>query len=526
MIVSGGAVSGWANKLGTVSLKSGALRLNNAETISLTGSGEVFSMDGGSLYIDVVDKDTYTNFAATDATATARMDGGSIYVDTETNGAQLSIGDELTIVSVDAGNMTANPSNYSIYDNYAGMRFVVDTTKLADGAFTLKLKKNAFSEFALTPNQRAVAGYLDGWQDGPNWDPAHNDMFAALETAVEKDPGVLDQMSGELRFSALGAQLQSRNLIRQNLTRAVLPSATYNGYGGCNSCVSAIRGQSWNYGGEEAGFAGWASAFGASGEAEAHRGTGGYDYQLIGGMFGIELGGTAANQFGFYYSFNNTDVDGGMLGDVEVRDNIFGIYGRLTDDWGYTLATGSLGVADYEVDRVLSVGRNAYEGSTDGWSGSAYLERGFNFRLPMSTLQPFGGLQYTHLKMDGFVENGSYNAFALRTTDTEHNSFQGIIGARLLKSIALAQSNFDFNAYVNWTHEFLDANVEGDLAMIAGPNNTFHIVGNGAGRDWVYAGLGGDWLLSQNFDIFGGADVQVNKYTTYVNGHGGFRIKW
>ncbi len=530
LTVKNGVADGWTNALGSVSLKqNGALHLYNTDTVSLTGSGSVFSMDGGTLYVDVIDKDNYTNFKAEDDKATAQMNGGTIFVDTDKHDVKLSVGDSLTIVDVNAGNLSANPSNFTIHDNYAGMRFVVDRSKISDGYFNLLLKRASFAELAKTDNQKSVGSYLDAWQDGPKWDSAYNDMFAALENEAEKNPGVLDQLTGELRFSAMNAQIQSRNLMRQALTRNVLPSPTLTGCHGVNGVYSsAIRGQSWDYGQDATGLAGWASMFGASGEAEAHYGTSGYDYKFIGGMFGVELGSTATNQFGFYYSYNNTDVDGGHMGDVSVSDNVFGLYLRVSDDWGYTFANGTLGVAEYDIDRSLTVNRsvNYFSGKTDGWSGSVALERGVNFCLPASTFQPYGSLQYTHLRMDGYTESGTYNAFALTTNDTEYNSLQGVIGARWLKSIPLAASAFDFSAYVNWTHEFLDESVEGDLTMIAGPNNTFHIVGNGAGRDWIYAGLGGDWMLSNNFDIFGGADVQTNDYTTYVNGNGGFRIKW
>ena len=532
LAINGGSVTGWTNSLGSVSLNSGSLKLDTTKTVNLTGSGSVFSMNGGNLYINVVDKDNYTSFKATDSNATAEMKGGTIYVDTDTYGANLSVGDSITVVDVNPGNLTANPSNFSIYDNYAGMRFVVDTSKLSDGYFNLLLKKASFSEFARTPNEISVAGYLDKWQDGPRWDSQYDDFFTSLENAVEKNPGVLNQLTGELRFSALNAQVQSRNLMRQTLTRNVLPSPTLTPCRGVNTCCSsAIRGQSWNYdaANQSAGLAGWASMFGAGGSAESLHSLSGYDYSQMGGMFGIELGGTASNQAGLYYAYNNVEVDSkSAMGDVEFGDNVFGFYGRFTDDYGYTFATGSLGVANYDISRAVSFGSGAhfFEGDTDGWSGSAYLERGFTFCLPASSSQLYGGLQYTYLEMDGFTETGTYSPIALRTTDTDYNSFQGVIGLRWLKSIVGPQSAFDFTAYANWTHEFLDECVEGDLAMIAGPNRSFHIVGNGSGRDWVYAGLGGDWLLSDNFDLFGGSDVQVSSHTTYVFGNGGFRVKW
>lgn len=529
LTINGGSVTGWTDSLGSVNLTSGALKLNNTGTVNLTGSGSVFSMSDGNLYVNVIDETHYTNFKAEDATATAQMDGGNIYVDTDTYGADLSLGDRLRIVDVNPGNLTANASNFTIFDDYAGMRFVVDQSDIADGYFTLLLKKNSFSEFARTPNERSVARYLDNWQDGPRWDSKYEEFFTSLENAVEANPGVLNQLTGELRFSAMNAQVQSRNLMRQTLTRNVMPSPTLSGCRGVNSCYSSIRGQSWNYAGanEPAGLAGWASMYGAGGNTESVHGNSGYDYSMMGGMFGVELGGTASNQFGFYYTYSNMDVDSGSyMGDVEVGDNIFGLYGRLSDDYGYTFATGTLGVADYTTSRGVSVGSNWFEGETDGWSGSAYLERGFTFCLPMSTVHTYGGLQYTHIKMDAFTETGSYSPIALITTDTEYDSLQGVLGVRWMKSIIGPQTSFDLSAYANWTHEFLDESVEGDLRMAAGPNKNFHIIGNGAGRDWVYAGLGGDWLLSSSFDLFGGADVQTNAHTTYVYGNGGFRIKW
>ena len=96
--------------------------------------------------------------------------------------------------------------------------------------------------------------------------------------------------------------------MRQNLTRVVLPSPTFTGCRGY-FVLFAIRGQGYEYSQDNSGLAGWASMFGASGDASAYRGTSGYDYQLLGGMFGVELGSTATNQFGFYYSYNNTALD-------------------------------------------------------------------------------------------------------------------------------------------------------------------------------------------------------------------------
>ena len=321
----------------------------------------------------------------------------------------------------------------------------------------------------------------------------------------------------------MNAQVQGRNLMRQTLTQNVLlraSSLTSGEYTG-------VRGQASE---EQSGFSGWASAFGAGGAADDRKGVSGYDYALLGGMFGVELGSNPTNQFGLYYSYNNASLDAdAKIGETEIASNDFGAYLRWNDGWGYGFVTGGFGVVDYEFNRRVALGgypTASFDGETDGWTGSVYLERGYTFDLGASALQPYGGLQFTHIVMDEFAETGTINALAVKGMETEYDSMQGVLGVRWLKSTVLGGRLFDFNAYMNWTHEFLDANAEGEATLVGGPNGTFRVVGNGVGRDWVYTGLGGTWNLNDRFSVFGGADVQLNGYTTYVNGSAGLKATW
>ena len=189
LAVNGGAVTGWANKFGSVNLNSGLFKLNNAETIRLTDSGNVFSMNGGTLYVNVVDKTNHTNFKAEDPGATAQMNGGKIYVDTDTHGANLNIGDTLTILEVDPGNLTARPTNFTIYDDYAGMRFVVDPNELGNGYFNLLLKKTRSPTMRKRRIKEASLVILTSGKTDPHG-TLLTTMFAALENAVEGDPAL------------------------------------------------------------------------------------------------------------------------------------------------------------------------------------------------------------------------------------------------------------------------------------------------------------------------------------------------
>ena len=520
VVLNGGSLTGWTDALGSVAIgRGGSLALSKTGRVDLTGSGTVFSLDGGTLGVAVENAENYTNYATQDGDVA--LNKGSVYVDAAKN-AGLQAGDALTVVSTENGKMNANVDNLLIYDNVAGNRFVVDRDALANGDFTLTMQKVDYASGANSANERQIGGYLNGWLDNGGLDSEQNAYVAALENEIARDPNALNQLTGELRLSAMNAQVQGRNLMRQTLTQNVLVRASSL----TSSEYTGVRGQA----SEQSGFSGWASAFGAGGAADDRKGVSGYDYALLGGMFGLELGSNPTQQFGLYYSYNNASLDADAnIGETEISSNDFGAYLRWNDGWGYGFVTGGFGAVDYEFERRIALGAYptaSFDGETDGWTGSIYLERGYTFDLGASALQPYGGLQFTHIVMDEFAETGTIGALAIKGLETEYDSLQGVLGVRWLKSTVLGGRLFDFNAYANWTHEFLDANAEGDATLVGGPNGTFRVVGNGVGRDWVYTGLGGTWNFNDRFSAFGGADVQLNGYTTYVNGSAGFKMTW
>ena len=520
--ISGGVLAGWTDSLGSVKLESGVLNMLKTGTVLLNDSESALTMDGGTVYINVLDADNYTNFQTADDNATIELNGGVFYISAASGDTELESGSSMTILSTGAGNLVADKSKIVIYDDVSGRRFVVDPDALEAGQLTFMLKDSSFADAATTANEKAVGEYLDGWLDSGSIDPDTNDLLNELETVVANDPGALNQLTGELRFSTFKAQIHAHNFIRQTLTQNILPDST-NGV-----TLSAIRGQSCDDATD--GLTGWATAFGASGKADNYKGTSGYDFGLLGGMVGLEVGSTATNQFGLFFAYDNMQVDANSaLGKVKLNEEQFGTYLRFSDCYGYTFATGTIGISDYDAARWILLPNYVplrYKGAADGWSGSAYLERGFTFTLSGSDLQPYAGLQYTHLHADKFSELGALQTLSVKSADVDYNSLEGVLGVRWLKSTLLGASQFDVNAYANWTHEFLDEAPDGYVALAGRSDGTFRVIGNGLGRDWVYAGLGGKLHVNDCFSVFGGADVQVNEYTTYVNGHAGMSYTW
>lgn len=523
--INGGELTGWSDSLGTLNMKTGVLNILKTGRVTLNDSDVALKMDGGTIYVNVLDEDNYTQYVAADDGAKVEMKRGAFYVDTATNEADLSTGSTLTVIETGAGNLDLDNSKFLIYDDIAGKRFIIDDDSIADGKVTLVLKDSKFIDYATSPNESSVGSYLDKWIDKGTMDEDTNYFIGQLENEVENNPHLLGQLTGEIRLSALNAQVQSRNIIRQTLTQHLTGTDST---GVVSESYSSLRGQARE--GKEEGLTGWMTALATFGDADAHNGTVGYDYDLVGGMAGVELGNSASSQFGFFFSYSNMQVDSNSaMGNVKVNDEQFGLYLRLRDDWGYTFASGSLGLSDYDTSRAIQLADYTglhYNGSTDGWSGSAYLERGFNFELPASTLQPYGGLQYTHLHADGYQEGGSLRSLSILAQDADFDSLQGLLGLRWLKTTVLGSRLFDFNAYTNWTHEFLDASAEGMVSLVGDRNGSIRVIGNSTGRDWIYSGIGGNLHYTDSFSVFGGADVQVNDYTTYVNGHAGLNYTW
>ena len=523
--INGGELTGWSDSLGTVNLKTGVLNILKTGRVTLTDSDVALEMEGGTVYVNVLDEDNYTQYVTADDESKVEMKRGAFYVDTTTNEADLATDSILTVIETGAGNLELDKSKFLIYDDIAGKRFVIDGDSIEDGKVTLVLKDSKFTDFATSPNESSVGTYLDKWIDEGTMDEDTNYFIGQLENEIENNPHLLSQLTGEIRLSTFNAQVQSRNIIRQTLTQHLMTSPAT---GVVSESYSSLRGQSND--GKEEGLTGWMTALATFGNADAHNGTVGYDYNLVGGMAGVELGNSVSSQFGFYFSYSNVQVDSNsVMGNVKVNDEQFGLYLHLRDDWGYTFASGALGLSDYDTSRAIQLADYTglhYKGSTDGWFGSAYLERGFNFELPASILQPYGGLQYTHLHADGYQEGGSLRTLSILADDTDFESLQGVLGIRWLKTIVVGSRLFDFNAYTNWTHEFLDASAEGMVSLVGDKNGSIRVIGNSTGRDWIYSGLGGTLHYTDSFSVFGGADVQVNDYTTYVNGHAGLNYTW
>ncbi|MDO4586468.1 MAG: autotransporter domain-containing protein [Planctomycetia bacterium] len=509
---AGTTLTGWANSFGALTL-NGTLSLKGTPTTTLNAESgtNAFAMNTGSVVdINVENEDNYTKFQTTDGNIA--LNGGTFQVNLNN---EIEEGTRLTIFDTENGYLSANIKKLSVVDNVVGKRFVMNTEN--NRQFNLIWQKINYTDNVLSNNGRGVGMALARWADDPNLSEQFGKFLNALENEQINNPDVVGELSGEVRYSAITAQMLNRTQIRQSLSQKVTPRAST----GSNSI---LRGQMI----ERNGLSGWMSVYGMSGDVDSHKQTSGFDYNLMGGIFGLELGSNATQQFGLFYSYSNSDVKTGTrIGSVDLNENIFGTYFRWNDRFGYGLALGSLGITDYSTNRSFNIGTYAgnFDSSQDGWSGNVYLERGYTFGLGQMNLQPYGGLQYTFIHQDDYNESG-WNGLNLIGNKTDYDSLQSVLGLRLNREMALRGRLLDVSVYTNWTHEFLETSANGYAAFSGNPNVPFRVVGNGLGRDFVMFGIGGNWTINDRLQFFGNCDLQLNDYVQTVSGSAGAQYSW
>ncbi|MDD3587643.1 MAG: autotransporter domain-containing protein, partial [Thermoguttaceae bacterium] len=512
---SGATLTGYSNEIGSLALY-GNLDTLRYDNISLkAGSGvNALTMYAGSLVnIYMQNATNYTNYSTTDGNI--QINGGTIHVEVDQNYiSKITVGTTLDVMETTNGTLSGNLSGLALTDNVTGKRLVASNV---DNTLRLKFVNVDFREDARSTSGMSLASYLNAASDLGS--PQATGLYNRLENGVAVNSNLLNELSGEMHLSAMGVQINTQNSIRQLLGQNVLEDHV-------TQQSETVRGQS----SRTNGLAGWTAAFGAGGSVDQHGGATGYDYGLLGGIVGAEIGQTGTPRLGLFYAYAASNADSGNnMGKVDIDENIFGGYLRWDDPFGYGLVTGSFGTSDYDSHRAAQFadGTDFFASSRSGWSGTVYGERGIAIKTGMATIKPYLGLQYAHLQQDAFDETANWSQLGLHYDEVKYNSLLGIIGLKVNRDFGMS-NQFSLFGYANYTHEFLDAFAEGDAYMTAfsGQVSPFHILGNDPGTEWFMAGGGGRWELGTSFSLFGSADLQMSKQTTIVGGNAGMMYRW
>ncbi|HEX7349356.1 MAG TPA: autotransporter-associated beta strand repeat-containing protein [Rhodanobacteraceae bacterium] len=328
-----------------------------------------------------------------------------------------------------------------VSDNQA---FLTPTLGYSADAVTLTLARNDvnFGTVATTPNQKAVAGGLEGLGFG-------NVLYDAVVKLTAADARVaFDQTSGEFDASQQTARIEDSRYIREAMNQRLRA--------GDNDPEAAKAGS----------LSLWAHGFGHWGTVDGDGNAAGLADNGDGLLIGADTPlGTQAR----------IGVTGGASrNSLSVRDR--SSWGRQTSTWlggfaGYDAGAFGLrsGIA-YAWDQIPTNREVNFPGFSDRLSGNAtgdtltgFVEGAWTFHFNQASVTPFLNVAHTKVETDASTEAGG--PAALHAFDATTNVSFTTLGARGEVSLA---HHLNLHGELGWQHAFGDTTPEADLQFVAG----------------------------------------------------------
>jgi uncharacterized protein with beta-barrel porin domain len=465
--------------------------------------------------------------------------GGSVYV-TASSGSY-SAGTTYTFLTY-TGNRTGTFDG--IFDNLPLMDLELI---YGNGVVQFELFRNStdYAALARTSNQLQIATYLDSHSQ-----LATGDFAAVLDALnVQTADGArsaFNQMTGQIHgtFSQLCVQntsqmylLLNRHIHMQQAQWSQNETAG-NQLGG-ESPSSDIVLASYDSATQELSLVrrndgdptwdGWVTGYGLGGNAQGDGNASGGTYGIGGTLFAVQRGLDDRHTFGLFGTFAGLNLNLTDLAQAATANDFqFGSYLRGTNGCNYYLVASSVGFTDYSATRGIEfdgISRVAH-GDTNGWQASAWLERGLQFQVGRSAIQPFMAIQYIYLRQNGFTETGA-DSLNLQVDGIDTNALRGILGIYGDRPVQLQNGQVIApRLRALWLHEFLQPETSFNSTFSSVGGASFITQGLNYGRDWAVLGGGLNWLLTDRCSLFADYDLQVNAVQALHLGSGGLQYAW
>ncbi|MGE1173082.1 autotransporter serine protease [Pseudomonas sp. BW7P1] len=341
---------------------------------------------------------------------------------------------------------------------------------------TLSVERNdtSFASVGQTPNQRAVAGAVEGMGAG-------NSVYESLLLSATASDArqAFQQLSGEI-YPALGSVLindsrQLRDAIGERLHD-----------------VDSTRSN------------GWVKALGAWGTTDSRHDTAGYSTSIGGLLAGVDGALDEHTRIGLVtgYSDSSLSMGSGTHSSAKVDSYHLGAYAGH-DIGAWRLSTGaaySWHRADVKRDLQYGDVSAKQKAKVDAATTQVFGEASYRLNLQALALEPFANLAYVHLDSDGFTEKG--DAAALKSRGDQRDAVLGTLGARAIKTINLSGSQkLDVSGRLGWQHSLGDIESEQHLRFASG-SAPYSVESSPLVRDAALVGVQASLALSR--------DVRVN----------------
>ncbi|MGQ0558043.1 MAG: autotransporter outer membrane beta-barrel domain-containing protein [Sphingosinicella sp.] len=211
-------------------------------------------------------------------------------------------------------------------------------------------------------------------------------------------------------------------------------------------------------------------------------------------------------------------------GDSGIESWFAGAYGSFAVGPAFVDLVASYTDSDYELVRGIAVGPFVAQSAAETASQQWMLGGTVGFRLQASSLdiEPYAGLRYIDLDLDGFVETG--NIAGLTIGDADIESLQSIVGVSAEVALPIGGVDVRPSLRAEWRHEFSND----ESRLIAG---SFGGVG---AFNFATVPLSDDhFVLGAGLSVGGGPVTMVLDYNGQLSGGydihaftGGVRIRF
>ncbi|MDP2410713.1 MAG: autotransporter domain-containing protein [Pseudolabrys sp.] len=499
-VASGGTLGGTGTIVGAVTNSGNIAPGNSIGILNITGN---YTQATGSTYTVEVDNTPASDLI--NVTGTATIQNGTT-VNVLVAPGFYTLGQRYTILT--ALSVTGTFSNLT--DNAPFVDFAL-SYDLSNVYLDVIRSLVSFQQVAETPNQRAAAYGAENLGFG-------NPIFDAI--VVLDTPNALlafDQVSGEIHASALGVMLDESRFIRDaalgrlreswggappllasgpaaaELAFADDASSRALAYAGTARAPST-RGVAYNT---------WAHAFGGFGRTDGDGNAASLSRRASGLIAGFDATFDEAWRFGLAGGYHRTSLqvdDRSSSGSVDT----YHLAAYAGTQWGpWRLRLGGA-FSRHELSMTRQVSFPGFSGATNAsygaQTGQAFGEVGYDARLGTLAVEPFAGLAYVNLDVDGFDEGGG--AAALTSTGRHQDATFSTLGIRFALPLSSPGTMpITMRGTLGWRHAFGEVTPRSTLAFTSGGGTSFEIAGVPIARDTLLAQAGLDVAVARGTTI-------------------------
>ncbi|MBW8640679.1 autotransporter domain-containing protein [Hoeflea sp. WL0058] len=441
-----------------------------------TATGDV-TFNSGSYYL--VEMDGTTSDQGLTVEGTATLDGTVMLAG---DYASTGMGDVVVLTSQTQLTTTFDGVELSTPSLFLSPFLSYDDDGIGDDHVYVLVEQLPFATFAETPNQRSVAGALDGL-------PGSTSLIGAI-LMIETEEEVrdaYDQLSGEAHASLKGALLENGQR-----TAGAVNDRIHNAFDGTDANTSVAA-----YGDISDAVNGfWITGYGDWISTDATFNTAAADSDLYGVVAGFDrkIGDYARLGILVGYSRTDTSVDA-RASEADANSYTLGVYGGA-DNGNAVLSLGAL-YTWHSVDSSRFVTNPVSEqlvADYDARSYQFFAEAGYRMTTGAATFEPFAGVSYISLKTNAFAETGGMAALASpsQTTSTTFTTLG-------LRAAVAVTDSARLTGMAGWRHAFGDIDPASTFT-IAG-STPFSVLGAPIAEDAAVVEAGIDFVASDTVTI-------------------------